>query len=228
MSRQTLARRILVIGVPMAFAVISVFHPQVDPIADLADQVTWWITLHLLQIPMLLLMGCAILALGWSSSGRAATVSRVAALVFIAVYPAYDAFAGLGSGYLVQHAEGMDSATQSVLYEAAAGLIESPIDSVVYVVGTLAWMVAVVSLGLALRGGPGGRAVPVLFVASGLILIDHGGVFGLVSFSLFAAGAALHSFARGSEPGPGGATAAQSTSPGASAPAESAAHPVGD
>jgi hypothetical protein len=231
MSRHTLARRILVIGVPTAFAVISVFHPQIDPIADLADQVTWWITLHMLQIPMFLLMGCAILALGWSSSGRAATVSRVATLVFIAVYPAYDAFAGLGSGYLVQHAEGMDRATQSVLYDAAAGLVESPIDGVVYVVGTLAWMVAVVSLGVALRGGPGGRAVPVLFVASGLTLIDHGGPFGLVSFGLFAVGAALHTFARGTEPDPGGSgggTAARSGSADASVPPESAAQPVSD
>lgn len=200
MSLSTLARRVLVIGVPAAFAVLSVFHPMPDPIAGLADEVDWWIILHALQIPMFLLMGCAILALGWFSSGRAVTVSRVAALVFIAVYPAYDAFAGLGSGHLVRHAEGTDAATQSVLFEATAGIFDSPINTGLYAVGTLAWMVAVVSLGLALRGGPGGRVVTVLFIASALTLVDHGGVFGAVSFSLFAAGAAVHSFAGASEP----------------------------
>jgi len=203
MSEHTVARRILVIGVPIAFAVISVFHPRPEPIAALADEVGWWVTLHSLQIPMFLLMGCAVLALGWAASGRAATVSRVAALVFIAFYPAYDAFAGLGSGYLVQHAEGADVTTQSVLHDAAAGVFDSPINTGLYVVGTLAWMVAVVSLGVALRGGPGGRVVTALFIASALTLIDHGGVFGAVSFTLFAAGAALHTFGRASEPGHG-------------------------
>jgi hypothetical protein len=204
MSQHTLARRILVIGVPIAFAVISVFHPMPEPIAGLADQVNWWITLHALQIPMFLLMGCAILALGWATSGHAVTVSRVATLVFIAVYPAYDAFAGLGSGYLVRHAEGTDAATQSVLYETVSGVFDSPINTGLYVTSTLAWMVAVVSLGVALRHGPGGRAVTILFIAAGLTLIDHGGAFGAVSFSLFAAAAALHTFARASEPDSGG------------------------
>ena len=203
MSEHTLARRILVIGVPIAFAAISVFHPRPEPIAGLADEVGWWITLHALQIPMFLLMGCAVLALGWAASGRAATVSRVAALVFIAFYPAYDAVAGLGSGYLVQHAKGADATTQSILHDAAAGVFDSPINTGLYVVGTLAWMVAVVSLGLALRGGSGGPAVTILFVASALTLIDHGGVFGAVSFSLFAAGAAVHSLARAHAPGRG-------------------------
>ena len=202
MSLHTVARRVLVIGVPVTFAVISVFHPRPDPIAGLADEVDWWITLHALQIPMFLLMGCAVLALGWAASGRAATVSRVAALVFIAFYPAYDAFAGLGSGYLVHHAEGTGAATQSVLHDAAAGVFDSPINTGLYIVGTLAWMVAVVSLGLALRHGSGGRAVTILFIASGLTLIDHGGPFGAVSFTLFAVGAALHSFARASGPRP--------------------------
>jgi uncharacterized membrane protein YGL010W len=227
MSQHTLAHRVLVIGVPAAFAVLSVFHPMPDPIAGLADQVNWWITQHALQIPMFLLMGCAILALGWASSGRAVTVSRVAALVFIAFYPAYDAFAGLGSGYLVRHAEGTDAATQTVLFEATAGIFDSPINAGLYAVGTLAWMVAVVSLGVALRRGPGGLAVTILFIASGLTLIDHGGVFGVVSFTLFAAAAALHSFARGSGPGHGTtavSTAAQSKIGDSSTPPESAAH----
>jgi uncharacterized membrane protein YGL010W len=191
MSQHALARRVLVIGVPIAFAVLSVFHPMPDPIAGLADEVNWWITQHVLQIPLFLLMGCAVLALGWASSGRAVAVSRVAALVFIAFYPAYDAFAGLGSGYLVLHAEGADAATRSVLFEATAGVFDSPINTGLYAVGTLAWMVAVVSLGVALRRGPGGLAVTILFIASGLTLIDHGGVFGVASFSLFAAGAAV-------------------------------------
>jgi hypothetical protein len=42
--------------------------------------------------------------------------------------------------------------------------------------------------------------VTILFIASALTLIDHGGVFGVVSFTLFAAGAAVHSFARGHAP----------------------------
>jgi len=200
MSQHVLSRRVLVIGVPVAFAVLSLFHPMPDPIAGLAEEVDWWIAQHALQIPMFVLMGCAILALGWYSRGRAAVVSRVAALVFIGVYPAYDAFAGLGSGYLVRHAEGTDAATQSVLFEAAAGIFDSPINTALYAVGTLAWMVAVVALGVALRRGPGGLAVTILFIASGLTLIDHGGVFGTVSFSLFAVGAALHTFARASAP----------------------------
>ena len=203
MSKHTLARRILVIGVPAAFAVLSVFHPMPDPIAGLAEEMDWWIAQHALQIPMFVLMGCAILALGWYARGRAVVMSRVAALVFIGVYPAYDAFAGLGSGYLLQHAEGTDAATQSVLFEAAAGIFDSPINTALYVVGTLAWMVAVIALGVALRRGPGGLAVSILFVASGITLVDHGGVFGTVSFTLFAVGAALHTFGRPSEPGHG-------------------------
>jgi hypothetical protein len=190
MSISTPVRRLLVIGVPIVFAVVAVFHPSPWPITDLAEKVGWWTTLHMLQIPLLLLMACAVLVLGWNLRGRAAHVSRVAALIFVAFYPAYDAFAGLGSGFLVRHAHGEDDAHDSgVLYDAAAAVFGSPENLGLYLVGTLAWAVAVVSLGVALRHGPGGRAVTVLFVASGLTLIDHGGPLGVISFSLFAAGA---------------------------------------
>lgn len=194
MFPHTLGRRLLVIGVPLAFAVVSVFHPTPARPSNLADEVGWWTTLHLLQIPMLLLMACAVLTLGWTYNGRAVTVSRVASLIFIATYPAYDSFAGLGTGFLVQHAQGKDEAAREVLHAAAAELLDSPLDSSLYVPGTLSWMVAVVSLAVALRHGPGGRAVSILFAAAGLSLIDHGRPFGVISFGLFAAGAALFEF----------------------------------
>jgi hypothetical protein len=69
------------------------------------------------------------LSLGWSSLGRAVTVRRVAALVFIAVYPAYDAFAGLVSGFLVQRAEAHDAPVRDVLYDAAAAVLDSPMNA---------------------------------------------------------------------------------------------------
>lgn len=189
MAVSTPGRRALVIGVPVVFAVIAVFHPSPWPITALTEKVGWWTTLHALQIPLLLLMACAVLVLGWKLRGRAAHVSRAAALIFVAFYPAYDAFAGLGTGFLVRHAHGEDAHDSGVLHDAAASVFGSPENTGLYLVGTIAWAVAVVSLGVALRHGPGGRAVTVLFVASGLTLIDHGGPFGVISFSLFAAGA---------------------------------------
>ena len=189
MTASTPVRRALVIGVPIVFAVVAVFHPSPWPITDLAEKVGWWTTLHVLQIPLLLLMACAVLVLGWKLRGRAASISRVAALIFVAFYPAYDAFAGLGTGFLVRRAHGEHAHDSGVLHDAAAAVFASPENTGLYLVGTLAWAVAVVSLGVALRHGPGGRAVTVLLVASGLTLIDHGGPFGVISFSLFAAGA---------------------------------------
>jgi hypothetical protein len=191
MSRHTLLRRLLVIGVPLVFAIASPLHPVPLPISNLVEQVDWWTTLHLLQIPLFLLMGCAILAVGWTLRGTAVTVSRVAALLFIAVYPAYDAYAGLGTGFIVRHAEGEHSEAREVLLGAAADLFESPVNGVLWGVGTAAWMVALVSLGLALRRGPGGWTVALLFAGSGVVLIDHGGPLGVTSFGLFAIGAAL-------------------------------------
>jgi hypothetical protein len=85
-------------------------HPALMPgddiVATIAPMATWWVTLHVLQVPLFALLGVAVFLLVCNLDGRAATISRYAIAVFIMIYPAFDAAVGIASGVLCQTSPG--------------------------------------------------------------------------------------------------------------------------
>jgi hypothetical protein len=95
------------IAVPLAWAVLLVFHGMPDSgdiYGSLRDEATKFIVVHLGSIAFIALMGEALYLLLRDVPGRAAKIGRLAIVPFVAFYAAADAIAGLATGILVQEA----------------------------------------------------------------------------------------------------------------------------
>lgn len=120
-------------------------------------------------------------------------MSRVALLVFVVVYTAFDSVQGIAVGVLVQKGQALPEAEQG----GAISLIEAYQDSLItgYLnilggLGSIAWLVALVAAAVALRkAGAGTLAVACLVLAGVVFAIGHPAPFGPIGmvFLLIAA-----------------------------------------
>jgi hypothetical protein len=83
------AEAAFLVGVPLAWALLLLFHPTGDgdeyyPI--ISDSVTPWLVVHLGTMLFIPLLAAAMFVLLRGIKGTAATVSRVALVVFAIVY----------------------------------------------------------------------------------------------------------------------------------------------
>ena len=95
-------RRVVLLGTPLALAILELFHPQVtrDVAGTLFPVAGWWITLHIVQLVLFALMGAALWLLTDGLHGIATTVSRLGAAVFIVFYGAGYILLGIDTGIL--------------------------------------------------------------------------------------------------------------------------------
>ena len=197
-------RRLLVLGTPLAYVVVTLLHPRqfagggATMYADLRGQTGTWLAVHTAQIVLVMLLGATIWTLVDGLEGTAAKVARAAVLPFVAFYSAFDAIVGFATGLLVRQANSLSGAEQA----AAAQQIQQYFDNVIqpglptpYVVGTgmLAWVVAMLAVAVARRrAGASGVAVALLAVAAVSFGIDHGFPTGTIGMAaLFLAGLLL-------------------------------------
>jgi hypothetical protein len=196
-----IGRRLLVLGTPLAYGVVTLIHPREFPggdasmYADLRGQAGTWLAVHTAQIVLIMLLGATIWALVDGLEGTAAKVARLAVLPFVAFYSAFDAIVGFATGLLVRQANGLSGATQA----AAAQQIQQYFDNVIkpglptlYVVaiGVAAWVAAMLAVAVARRrAGASGTTVALLVVAAVAFGFDHGfptGTIGMAALFLAA------------------------------------------
>ena len=169
-----LLRRIVVLGVPLILGLLEVGHPALGPgdniFETLAPITIWWTALHVAQIPLFALLGVVAFLLVRDLDGRAARISRRAIAVFVVVYPAFDAAVGVASGVIV-HALGPLSADQGVLVERGLqALFWGPVTGLMAIVGSAAWLVALLAAAQAWRRAGAPLAIVGLLALSGLLL----------------------------------------------------------
>ena len=97
----------LVVGAPLALAILEVFHPHPGDLLKL--DLSRWLAVHYLQIPLFPLVGLAVVVLLRGRTDIAATISRVAMFVFGVSYTAFDTAAGVVTGVLVEAARASDN-----------------------------------------------------------------------------------------------------------------------
>jgi len=91
--RQDTLRRIILFSTPVVLIILELGHPLLDhlnPIKMLAPIALWWIVLHVLLVPLFALMGYSLFLLLQGVQSKAATISRVATVVFVAFEVGYD------------------------------------------------------------------------------------------------------------------------------------------
>jgi hypothetical protein len=194
--RFTRPRLAFAIGVPLAWAVLLWFHPNVDPnhvYADLRDNVTAYQIVHVGTLVFIGLMGAALYLLVRDMPGNAARISRLAIGPFVLLYGAYEAVIGLAIGALVQHGNDLPAGQRSGVAETIQSLGDNVIvgdPGIVGSVGAIAWVVAVIAAAVAYRNA-GAPTLAWVFLGLSLLVVSHPPPIGPIGLAFFAAAVAL-------------------------------------
>ena len=194
-------RRALLIGAPVALAVVELFHPlySTDALEQLLPVADRWLLVHLLQAPLIGLLALAAYLIVDGLEGYAARIARVGAITFGLLYVALDSVAGIATGVLARSATSLAAAEQVVAAAAIDELFSDPLvgggPSVVTIAASAAWLVAVLAAALALRGAGAHRIAVVLIGLSALLFpLGHTPPNAQLALGCFAAGVALLEF----------------------------------
>jgi hypothetical protein len=190
------------VGVPLAWAVLLLFHPtgggEAITYAEVRDEVTAWLTVHLGMMVFIPLMAVAFYLLVRGIEGTAARVSRIALVPFVVFYGAFELLLGVGTGILVidvnELAAGQRAVGAAVVDEFADNILIRSF-GVFVSLGNLAIVTAAIAAGVALRRQAGAPlSVPILLGLSGFLITAHPPPFGPIGLVLFIAAVLL--FAR--------------------------------
>ena len=182
------ARRLILVGTPLAFAAVSAFHPQDHP-AELGGAVSRWMTVHVLQLVLSILLAACIWLLLDGIQSRTATVVRAAVPVWLAFFSAFDGVAGLATGWMAHTAQGQTGDEHAATVHAIKDLLEenwiSGNLSVAGSVAALSWLVIALGTALALRQAGADRLTSALMATSLLFAIHPPptGTLGLLAFA---------------------------------------------
>jgi hypothetical protein len=195
-----LLRRVLLVATPLAFAGVLWFHPPggEDVYEGVRNDVEAWLFVHTAFLFFTPLLGIAAYLLLSGLTSRAATVSRVALVFFLVFYTAYEVTVGIGTGVLVDYANGLPADEQAVVADAIQDYNRNPIlsdPSVSFVLGGAGWIVAMVAAAVAFRRSGAGWALTMLVGLSALFAI-HPPPIGPIGLVCFAAAAVLVERAR--------------------------------
>jgi hypothetical protein len=186
----------LAIGVPLAWAVLLWFHPDVDPnhvYADLREDVVAYQVVHVGTLVFIGLLGLALYLLVRDLPGRAATISKLAIGPFVLFYAAWESVIGLAIGALVQHGNDVPVRQRPAVADAIQSLGDNVIvgdPGVVAMVGSLAWIVAVVAAAIAYRQ-VGAPLLATILLALSFMVVSHPPPIGPIGLLCFASAVAL-------------------------------------
>jgi lysylphosphatidylglycerol synthetase-like protein (DUF2156 family) len=191
-------RLIFLVATPLALAVVLWWHPPGgdEVFADVRHDVDAWLTVHTAFLLFTPLLGLAAFLLLRGLENRAATVSRVALVFFLVFYTAYEVTVGVGTGILVDYANGLPAAEQAVVadaiqdYNGNAILADADPVSVSLVLGFLGWVVAMLAAAVAIRRAGAGWPATLLLAGAALFAL-HPPPIGPIGLACFAGAAVL-------------------------------------
>jgi hypothetical protein len=164
-------------------------------VAEAVAQGGWFMWFHIIQVPLIGLIALAVYLLTDGLAGQAVRVSRWAIGVFAVFFSAYDAAAGIGTGYAMRSAQGFSAEGQAAVYEAVKDLPLISLPFGLSIVGTLAWVVALIATAIALRGAGASRGPFILLILAGVFLLGgHPYPAGTLAFGSFFLAAAWLQF----------------------------------
>ena len=171
--------RNVVLAVPLlVLAVVLWWHPPggEDVFEGVSPDAGAWLAVHTVTLLAFPFLGLAAFALLRGVESPAATVSRVAVVLFLVFYTAYEVTVGVGTGILVDYANGLPAAEQAVVADAIQDLnrnwIVAEPASIAMIVGFLGWVVAMFTAAYALRREGAPRSV-MLVVAGAALFAVH-------------------------------------------------------
>ncbi|GBF82730.1 hypothetical protein [Aphanothece sacrum] len=153
-------QRVIILGTPLTLGILEMWHPvglpNKTPFESVLPKVDWWITLHLLQLPLFGLLGLAVILLVHNLHGWAATLSRIGIAFFIVFYVALDSIMGIAGGLLIRSARDLSPNIQIFAANQFNLLLFEPIIggstfSLLGILGGGGWAIGVIAAAIALR-----------------------------------------------------------------------------
>ena len=190
----TRAEAAFIIGVPVAWAVLLLFHPGGDGTsiyADLKDNVTAMLVVHIGMMIFVPLFAIVIYLLLRGIESTAARVARIALIPFVVLYVAWEAMQGIATGVLADEVNSLSAQEQAIGANLIQEFAESPLvrDSGALVIpASIALVTATIALGFALRDAGAPRWAPLLFGFAGALISAHPPPFGPTGLALFVIG----------------------------------------
>jgi len=136
-------QQLVLFGAPLFVGVINIFHPvhfQPTGIYEgIRNVVGWWITLHVLNLFGFALLGLAAYMLVREQQGISARIAKVALAIFVPTYAGFDSIIGIGTGVLVQYANGVLIDKLVVLDPAINAFWSNNIATMLAILGSVAW-----------------------------------------------------------------------------------------
>jgi hypothetical protein len=193
MTQPAILKKSVIYGVPVVLGLLETAHPALwpnDPIFPMIHPIaTWWTVLHVLQVPLFALLGLAVLFLVAELKSPFATISRYSIVLFIVVYPAFDAAVGISSGLICRKWSAADG---PLIEGALQEIFWGPVTGTMAMIGSGAWLIALVCAAVALRKSGASVAVAVALALSGILLaISHVRPFGPLACLCFLVAAVL-------------------------------------
>jgi hypothetical protein len=185
-----------VVAIPLALAVVLWWHPPGgDEIYEsVRHDIDAWMFVHTVFLFFIPLMAAAVYLLLRGLESRAAMVSRIGLVFFLVFYTAYEVTIGLGSGILVEYANGRPPSEQAVLADAIQEYNQSYLlgdpASVSLLLGLFGWVVSLIAAAIAFRRAGVGWVATVLVGLSALFAV-HPPPIGPAALVCFAAAAVL-------------------------------------
>jgi hypothetical protein len=180
------------------YIVIGVIHPAS---IEVGDETTLYVSIHLVQPFLILLLAWGIWLLVKDLTGRAAQIARVAIVPYAIAYSMFDAIAGVSLGQIVRLANDASPADAA----AVQRLMDSGTDvvgMVIWAASGLTWFAMAFAAAVAVKqvGGLG----PTLLMAIGaaIFAIAHPFPTGPIGIALFGLGVAWLEVRRAREPVP--------------------------
>lgn len=190
-------KRLIILGAPAALGLLEVWHPAhvyFDEMRSHAGHGDWWLLLHTLQMPLFPLVAAAVWLLLREIDHTLATLSRIALWIFAISYTAFDAIAGIATGILFRHVQGLSlpdgDATYDRMFDLFLALfnLDMPGGSVITNLAVWSWVAAAILAAAALYMKGYNRVGVILIGISALTLQSHVYPYGPITMALLFAG----------------------------------------
>ena len=158
----------------LALAVVLYWHPAggENVYEGVSPDVDAWLFVHTVVLLAFPVLGLAAFWLVRGLDGWAATISRVSVVLFLVFYTAYQVTVGVGTGILVDYANGLPPTEQAAVADAIQdynrnAIVAEPA-SIALIVGFFSWVMAMAAAALAHRKA--GATWPVTALIAGAAL----------------------------------------------------------
>ena len=196
-SRLSRTEALFVIGAPIAWALLLLLHPGGDGTqiyADLDGDGTRMLIVHVGTMVFIPAMALAVYLLLRGLDSTAARVSRVGLVLFVVAYTAWEALQGIANGILVDEVTALAETDHAVGADLIQAFAESPLVrdfGILSAIGSIAFVVAGIAAGLALRDDGAPRWAPAVLGVAALLITAHPPPFGPTGLLIFAVAVVL-------------------------------------